>query len=248
MARRHARVHALARGAQRGRDASARGNAGAGLSSITSGPLAGRLRLIVVTDPDLARPRSVVDIVTAALAAGAPAVQLRAKAASARELLELGRAVLPAARERGALLFVNDRLDVALALGADGVHLGEDDVPVGAARHAAPDGFLVGASADDPEVARRLVDDGADYIGCGTVYATATKPDAGEVIGLEGLDRVARAVDVPVVGIGGITVERAQEVATRTRAAGVAVVGAVMRAADVEGTVRGLLAPWKARA
>jgi thiamine-phosphate pyrophosphorylase len=189
-----------------------------------------------------------VDIVTAALAAGAPAVQLRAKAASARELLELGRAVLPAACERRALLFVNDRLDVALALGADGVHLGDDDLPLAAARRAAPHGFLIGASADDPEVARRLVNDGADYIGCGTVYATTTKPDVGEVIGLEGLDRVARAVDVPVVGIGGITVERAAEVAARTRAAGVAVVSAVMRAVDVEGTVRGLLAPWKARA
>ena len=188
-----------------------------------------------------------MDVVTSALAAGAPAVQLRAKAASARELLALGHAVLPAARERAALLFVNDRLDVALALGADGVHLGEDDLPVAAARRAAPDGFLIGASADDPDMARRLVADGANYVGCGTVYATTTKPDAGDVIGLEGLDRVARAVDVPVVGIGGITVERANEVAARTQAAGVAVVGAVMRAADVEAAVRGLLQPWKAR-
>jgi thiamine-phosphate pyrophosphorylase len=185
-----------------------------------------------------------VDVVVAALAAGAPAVQVRAKHRSPRELLELGRALLPAARERGALLFVNDRPDVALALGADGVHLGPDDIPVAAARRAVPSGFLIGASTDDPNVARQLVADGASYIGCGTVYATTTKPDAGDVIGLDGLDRVARAVAVPVVGIGGIDAERAAEVAARTRAAGVAVVGAVMRAADPHAAVKALLAPW----
>ena len=187
-----------------------------------------------------------LEVVAAALAAGAPAVQVRAKGASARELVELGRQILPLARARGALLFVNDRLDVALALGADGVHLGPDDLPVAAARRAMGAGFLIGASADDPDTARQLVVDGADYIGCGAVYATSTKPDAGEVIGLEGLDRVARAVDVPVVGIGGITVARSAEVAT-TAAAGVAVVGAVMAAADVAVAVQGLLAPWSSR-
>jgi thiamine-phosphate pyrophosphorylase len=202
---------------------------------------------MVVTDPELARPRSVLEIVNAALAAGAPAVQVRAKDASARALLELGRAILPGARANGALLLVNDRLDVALALGADGVHLGPDDVPVAAARRAAPEGFLVGASADDPEVARRLVADGASYIGCGTIYATTTKPDAGDAIGLDGLERVAAAVNAPVIGIGGVTAERAVEVAAHTRAAGVAVVAAVMRAPDVAAAVRGLLAPWQTR-
>ncbi len=187
-----------------------------------------------------------LEVVAAALAAGAPAVQVRAKGASARELLELGRQILPFARDRGALLFVNDRLDVALALGADGVHLGPDDLPVAAARRAMPAGFLIGASTDDPDGARRLVADGADYIGCGAVYATSTKPDVGEVIGLAGLDRVVSAVDVPVVGIGGITIPRSAEVAT-TAAAGVAVVGAVMAAADVAAAVKGLLAPWSSR-
>ncbi len=213
---------------------------------MTSAELAARLRLIVITDPDLARPRSVPDVVAAALAAGAPAVQIRAKGASARELLELGRAILPLARERNALCFVNDRLDVALALGADGVHLGPEDLPVAAARRAMGEGFLIGASTDDPEVAGRLVAEGADYLGCGAVYATTTKHDAGEVIGLAGLGRVARAVRVPVVGIGGITVEHSAEAAT-TGAAGVAVVGAVMAAGDVGGTVRALLAPWGPR-
>jgi thiamine-phosphate pyrophosphorylase len=208
--------------------------------------LARRLRLIVITDRELAAPRSVEEVVSRALAAGAPAVQLRAKGTSARELLASGRRLLELTRAAGALLFLNDRADVALALGADGVHVGPDDLPVSTLRPAVPVDFLIGASADDPEVARRLVGEGADYIGCGTVYATATKPDAGNVIGLDGLERVASAVAVPVIAIGGITVERSAEVAA-TSAAGVAVVGAVMRAAEVEGTVWGLLAPWAGR-
>lgn len=240
--------------------------------------LASRLRLIVITDVALARPRTVIDVVRTAVRAGAPAVQLRDKAASARELFETGRALLPIVRGAGALFFVNDRVDVALALGADGVHVGPDDLPVSGARTAAETGrrvasaarradgersgapdasrssgedrpggrpsFLVGASTDDPDTARRLVADGADYIGCGTVYATSTKPDAGEVIGLEGLQRVVDAVDVPVVGIGGIDARRSAEVASHTGAAGVAVVGAVMGATDVGAMVEALMKPW----
>lgn len=214
--------------------------------------LASRLRLIVVTDPELARPRSLLEVVREAVEAGAPAIQLRAKGASARELFEAGSELLPVVREAGALFFVNDRVDVALALGADGVHVGPDDVPVAGVRKAVEAAdvdvppFYVGASADDPAVARRLVAEGAHYIGCGTVYSTSTKPDAGEVIGLDGLQRVVEAVDVPVVGIGGIDEERATEVAVRTEAAGVAVVGAVMGAEDVGEAVRRLLAPWAA--
>lgn len=202
--------------------------------------LARRLGLVVLTDGPLARPRSVVAVVEAALRAGAPAIQLRNKGDSARALLEVGRTLRRLTREAGALLLVNDRIDVALALEADGVHLGPDDVPVAAARRFVPDDFLIGRSADDPEVAAQAVRDGADYIGCGTVYATSTKPDAGSVIGVDGLRRVARAVPVPVVGIGGITAERAPHVLA-TGACGVAVVGAIMAAADVEGEVRAFM-------
>ena len=243
---------------------------------LRPGELARRLRLIVITDVELARPRTVVDVVRTAVRAGAPAVQLRDKAASARELYETGRAILPIVRDAGALFFVNDRVDVALALGADGVHVGPDDVPVAGVRAAvarvrgskggqprsdqagetgaggsggtgevAPHPFLVGTSTDDPETARRLVAEGADYIGCGTVYGTSTKADAGSIIGLEGLQRVVDAVAVPVVGIGGIDAERSVEVAAHTSAAGVAVVGAVMGAEDVGAAVEGLMAPWE---
>lgn len=187
-----------------------------------------------------------LEIVEAALAAGAPAVQLRDKGASARELFEAGQALLPRVRAAGALFFVNDRTDVALALGADGVHVGPGDLPVARLRPAVPPGFLIGTSTDDPEVAAELVTAGASYIGCGTVYATRSKRDAGEVIGLDGLDRVARAVGVPVVGIGGITPERSEDVA-RTAASGVAVISAVMAAPDPGAVVSALLAPWRHR-
>jgi thiamine-phosphate diphosphorylase len=138
-------------------------------------------------------------------------------------------------------------MDVALALGADGVHVGPDDLPVADVRRAVPADFLVGTSTDDPERARALATAGADYIGCGTVYATQSKADAGTVIGLEGLQRVIAAVDVPVVGIGGIDAPRSAEVAAYTGAVGVAVIGAVMGADDVERAVRALLAPWEGR-
>lgn len=204
------------------------------------------LRLLVITDRRLAGTRTVPEVVSAALHAGARAVQLRNKGESARQLLDLGAELRALTRDVGALLFVNDRLDVALALAADGIHLGPNDLPVAAARAVAPPGFLIGRSADDPEVARRAVAEGADYIGCGTVYPTSTKPNAGDVIGVEGVERVARAVTAPVVAIGGITVEKAAEL-SRTGACGVAVVGAVMSAPDPARAVRGLLTPFEAR-
>lgn len=205
--------------------------------------LAERLRLIVVTDASLAAPRPVTEVVSEAVRAGASAVQLRNKGEPARDLMQVGRDLRRVTRVAGALLFVNDRLDLALALDADGVHLGPEDLPVGAVRDAAPRNLLIGRSADDPEVARRAVRDGADYIGCGTVFKTSTKRDAGEVIGLDGLARVVRAVSVPVVGIGGIDEDRCAAV-HRTGAAGIAVIGAVMESPDVAGTVRSLLSPW----
>lgn len=207
--------------------------------------LASRLRLIVITDETLAGERGAREVVAEALRARAPAVQLRHKGAGAGILLEEARRLRDLTREAGALLFVNDRFDVALAAGADGVHLGPDDLPVAAVRAAVPSHFLVGYSTDDPAEARQAAAAGADYIGCGTVFATETKADAGEVIGLEGLERVASAVDVPVVAIGGITPERARAVAEGTGASGVAVIGAVMGAGDVESAVRGLLAPFE---
>ncbi|MCG6989339.1 MAG: thiamine phosphate synthase [Gemmatimonadetes bacterium] len=202
-----------------------------------------RLRLVVVTDAPLAAPRTVEEVVARALEGGARAVQLRNKGDSAGDILALGRTLRTLTRAAGALLFVNDRLDVALAVDADGVHVGPEDLPVAAVRAVSPPGFLVGRSARDPDVARRAVREGADYIGCGSVYPTSTKTDVGDIIGLEGLGRVVESVEVPVLAIGGITAERASDVAA-TGAAGIAAVGAVMRAADPAAAARAFLAPF----
>jgi len=202
--------------------------------------LAQRLRLVVVTDRASAHPRDVVDVATEALRAGAPALQLRDKASPPGDLLPVGRLLADAARAVGALFFVNDRLDLALAVGADGVHLGASDLPVRAARRAAPPGFLIGATAGDPVAAQAAASAGADYVGCGPVYVTQTKAAAGP-IGLPGLAAVADSVDVPVVAIGGIEPARAPDV-FRSGAAGCAAASAVMGAADPEETVKAFLA------
>ncbi len=212
--------------------------------------LANRLRLIVITDEASVRPRALSDVVREALAAGAPTIQLRLKGASARELLEAARTLMPLVRSAGALFIVNDRLDVALAAGADGVHLGPDDPPVTDARAvaaealgAAANGFVLGCSLDTPDAAARAEAEGADYLGVGAVYATANKSDAGDVIGLEGLKRVVEAVSIPVVAIGGITPERADVVA-ESGACGAAVIGAVMGSPGPAEAVRALLSPF----
>jgi len=212
--------------------------------------LADRLRLTVITDEALARPRALSDVVREALAAGAPTIQLRLKGATARELLEAAHTLIPIVRSAGALFIVNDRLDVALAAGADGVHLGPDDPPVMDARTVAADtvravaeAFIVGYSADTTDGATRAEAEGADYLGVGAVYATANKSDVGEVIGLEGLRRVVKAVSIPVVAIGGITPERAPAVA-ETGVCGSAIIGAVMGSPEPAEAVRALLLPF----
>lgn len=201
------------------------------------------LRLIVITDRVQAAPRDVLDTVQQALQAGAPAIQLRDKTLGARELYELALKLRTLTREAGALLFINDRLDVALAAGADGVHLGPDDVPLAAARRAAP-GLLIGVSTDDPEEARQAERAGADYIGCGAVFGTTSKADIGdEAIGTDRLRAVVEAVRIPVVGIGGINTSNVEQVA-HTGASGAAVIGAVMKAADPAQAVHSLLRPF----
>jgi thiamine-phosphate diphosphorylase len=202
------------------------------------------LRLIVITDRVLAAPRELLAVVRDALEAGTPAIQLRAKDASARELLQQAEALRALTREFNARLFINDRLDVALAAGADGVHLGPDDIPLAAARAAVPRPFLIGVSTDDPARARSAEREGADYIGCGAVFATSSKPEvAGESIGPARLAEVVRAVAIPVVGIGGVDTQNVAQVSA-TGAAGAAVIGAVMKAEDPAAAARALLAPF----
>lgn len=203
------------------------------------------LRLIIITDARMAEPRTVEAVVRAALEAGAPAVQLRDKAASARVMFEQAVRLRAITSSFGAQLFINDRLDVALAARADGVHLGPDDMPLTAARRAAPRPFLIGWSTDDPAKARVAEAAGADYLGCGAVFGTTSKNVGDERIGTATLQDVVAAVRIPVVGIGGIDAANVSAVAA-TGAAGVAVVRAVMTAADVQAVVGLLLNSFRA--
>ncbi len=196
---------------------------------------------MILTDPRPLCGRPLVDVVASCVEAGALAIQLRDKTAPASALLTTARALLDVTRPRGALLIVNDRLDVALAAGADGVHLGPDDLPVDAARRIAPAGFLIGYSTDDPETARNAVRRGADYLGVGAVYGTRSKPGLeNEAIGPARVADVAIAVPAPCLAIGGITPDNAA--AAFAAADGVAVLGAVMSSPDPAAAVRALIA------
>ncbi|CAN5612228.1 thiamine phosphate synthase [soil metagenome] len=208
---------------------------------MTAAPLAQRLSLVVLTDPSCGRGRTIVDVVRASLQGGAPAIQLRAKGQQSREVLELARVLCRETRAVGALLFVNDRVDVALAAGADGVHLGDDDLPLQAARRITPPGFLVGRSVDTPREAEIAATEGADYIGVGPVYGTPSKADAGEPIGAEGIRRVREITRIPIVAIGGLDECNCSE-AVAAGADGIAVIRAVMMAVDPTETTRRLLA------
>ena len=143
-------------------------------------------------------------IARAALRGGARTIQLRDKTTSARPLLQIARELRVLTREFDALLLINDRLDLALLCEADGVHLGPDDWPVEAVRAVAPRDFLIGASCGTPAEARDAQRAGADTIGIGAVYATQTKTDAGNAIGLDGLRAVRNATTLPAAAIGGI--------------------------------------------
>ncbi len=176
-------------------------------------------------------------VLRAAIAGGASAVQLRAPELADDELLPIGADLALTCRAAGVLFIVNDRLDVAIASGADGVHLGQDDDLVDARRRLGPDRVL-GISVGTPEAARTAELAGASYLGV-TVWSTATKPDA-DPLGLEGFRRIAAMTSLPVVGIGGISTTNAERV-LEAGAAGIAVISAVASAADPVEATRALV-------
>lgn len=187
-----------------------------------------KLRVYLVTD-DRPDHEEVAAIVEQALAGGVTCVQLRRKHEDGGPMLRLALRLRELASAHDALFIVNDRLDIALLSGADGVHVGQTDLPASLVKSRFPE-LLVGVSARSVDEAVRAEVDGADYLGVGSVYPTATKGDA-VLTGLETLAACRRAVRIPIVGIGGITVERASEVMA-AGASGVAVVSAIMSAPD----------------
>ncbi|KYH33402.1 thiamine-phosphate synthase [Moorella mulderi DSM 14980] len=197
--------------------------------------------LYVIITTNLGGGRPTLELVRQALAGGATAIQLREKDLPARELVELGREIRQLTRAAGATFIVNDRLDVALAVEADGVHIGQEDLPARVARELLGPGKILGVSTGTVLEARQAVADGADYLGVGSIYATRSKEDAGEPIGLAGLKAIRAAVTVPLVAIGGINSNNAAEVIA-AGADGVAVVSAVIGAPDVAAAARELLA------
>ena len=193
--------------------------------------------LTVVTSNGLVPGRGHVDVATAAIAGGAHAVQLRAKGLDDRGLLELAATLVALCGPAGVALIVNDRLDVALAADASGVHLGQDDLVPEARRLLGSDRIL-GVSVADADDARTAAAAGADYLGV-TVFSTRTKSDA-RPVGLDGLARVAAATALPVVAIGGITADRVRAV-LEAGASGIAVVSAVGAAPDPVAATRALV-------
>jgi thiamine-phosphate diphosphorylase len=196
------------------------------------------LRLYLVADPSQST-NPITEVVGSALAGGVTMVQLRAKTLHDLGQYAIGRVLLQACRSAGATFIVNDRLDIALALGADGIHLGVDDLPLEEARRLAPPGFLIGYSPETDEQARRARERGASYLGVGPIFGTRSKSDAGNAIGFEVLERRAWLSRLPVVGIGGVTQENAAGV-IQAGASGVAVISAITRAPDPELAARGL--------
>jgi len=187
--------------------------------------------LYLVADDDYASGRDLPGLVDAAVAGGVTVVQLRAKHLSGAAFTELGLAVAGRLAGTGVPLLINDRVDIALACDAAGVHLGQEDMPVRLARRLLGPSALIGVSVNTPEEARRAEQEGADYVGAGPAYATATKETALAILGRDGIALIKRATRLPVVAIGGIGPWNAAEIAG-AGADGVAVVSAILGAPD----------------
>ena len=185
--------------------------------------------LYLVTDRRLSLGRSTVEVVAAAVSGGVTCVQLREKHCSTREFLDEARRVRELLVGTGVPLIINDRLDVALAVAADGVHLGQNDMHISDARRLVGERLVIGISAESVADAIRAEAEGADYIGVSPVFTTPTKMDTAPPLGLEGLREIRRAVSLPLVAIGSIRHDNAAEV-LRAGADGLAVVSAIVSA------------------
>jgi len=201
-------------------------------------------RTYLITQESLSEGRSTVEIAEAALEGGVDVVQLREKGADTRTRYELGRQLRELTTEADADLLVNDRVDLAHAIGADGVHLGQSDLPVSAAREILGPEATIGASVSTVSEARLAAITGADYLGVGAVYGTDSKSDAetaDDGLGVEHLAKIAGAVRIPVVAIGGITPDNAAET-INAGASSVAVISAITAADDPADAARELRA------
>ena len=188
----------------------------------------------LVTQASLSAGRSTVEIVEAAIEGGVDAIQLREKETDAKHRYELGQQLRELTAEAGVDLIVNDRIDLARAIDADGVHLGQSDLPISVAREQLGDDAIIGASVSTVSEARLAAITGADYVGVGAIYGTTSKPEAptaDDGLGLDTLADIVQTVRIPVVAIGGITPENAAE-PIAAGASSVAVISAITAADD----------------
>jgi thiamine-phosphate pyrophosphorylase len=197
-------------------------------------------RLFLVTDRHQTKGRPLVPLLQRVLTAAAPAIQLRERDLSARELVTLALELQAVTASRRSQLLINDRIDVALALEGVGVHLRSNSLPVSVARQVLGTQRLLGISVHAVEEAVQVESQGADYIVLGPIYETPSKQMFGPPLGIHTLERACRLVRLPIIGIGGVTAARAREM-RRAGAFGVAVITAVLGAPDVESATRELL-------
>jgi thiamine-phosphate pyrophosphorylase len=191
--------------------------------------------LYVVTDEGLSRGLSHVQIAERAVLGGADVIQLREKTMSGKELLTIARRIRACIESSGALFIVNDRIDIAIASGADGVHLGQDDIPLDVARSIMPGPFIIGISVGSVEHAIRAEEGGADYVAVSPVFGTGSKKDAGPGLGTGMVEKISQVVSIPVIGIGGIGFHNVKEVIS-AGAEGIAVISAVVSSPDITRT------------
>ena len=194
--------------------------------------------IYLVTDDGCLQGRALLDCVREALEGGVTLVQYRAKTASSAEMYAEALQLKALCDSFKVPLIINDRLDIAMAVGAAGVHLGQDDLPCAAARRILGEDYLIGVSAHNPAEAKAALQSGADYLGCGAVFGTATKADV-KKLGTEGLTAICREKGLPVVGIGGVTADNYREVRA-AGADGAAIVSGILAQPDIRTTVRAI--------
>jgi len=198
-----------------------------------------QLELYAILDRAASRGRDLREILDAVIAGGCPTVQLREKEWSTRQLLPLAQELRDRARQAGVTFIVNDRLDLALAVDADGLHVGQGDLPAPIARRLLRPGMILGVSSHSVAEARQAQADGADYVAVGSIYPTGSKPEF-QLVGPGLLRQVRPLIQVPLVAIGGITPDNVAEV-IRAGADGAAVISAVCAAPDPTQATRELL-------
>lgn len=200
--------------------------------------------LYLVTDRAVLAGRDLCRAVEAALSGGVTLVQVREKDASSRDFYQIALALRDLTSRYRVPLLINDRLDIALAVDAEGIHIGLEDLPLPAARRILGPGKIIGYSASSVEDAVYGEKNGADYLGAGPVYMTATKAVDIEPLGVEGLRRIKHSVSIPVVGIGGINRDNVREV-RKSGADGVSVVSGILGSSDPARASRLIRDSWQ---